>query len=216
VRFPFEVNFRGQTNMFMRRAEGMTRFGGTEFRHHENFVSVFTSYLRWLDAGVVYASGTRPNFFPAPAITPFLADFRDVSVFATFRPVSNLSVGQTYILSHLAAGEASGHEGRVFDNHILRTRANYQFTREFSARAIVDYNGIWANQALVALNQDRRLTLDLLFTYLLNPGTAVYVGYTDGYQNVALDDVVGLRTIRRPTTSTGRQLFIKSSYLLRF
>ena len=67
-----------------------------------------------------------------------------------------------------------------------------------------------------ALDQDRRFTADVLLTYLLNPGTAVYVGYTDGYQNVALDPVDGLRATARPSTSTGRQIFVKTSYLLRF
>jgi hypothetical protein len=202
--------------VFARRSESMTRFSGARFRHHENLVVVSSSGLSWMDAFVVYGQGTRPNFFPAAGVAPFLANFRDISAGLTLRPMSNLVIGESYILSHLGRRSSSSETGRVFDNHILRTRVSYQFTREFSARAILDYNGIWANQALVALDQDRRFTADLLLTYLLNPGTAVYVGYTDGYQNVALDDVVGLRTIRRPTTSTGRQLFVKSSYLLRF
>lgn len=215
LRFPFEFNFRKQTNLFLRRGESMTRFGGTEFRHHENLVTFSTSYVSWLGGFVSYGQGTRPNFFPAQGVAPFLAEFRDIQAGLTFRPLPNLLIDETYILSHLAAGADSGHHGRVFDNHIARTRVNYQFTRELSARAILDYNGIWANQSLVALDQDRRLTADVLLTYLLNPGTALYVGYTDGYQNVAFDDL-GLRTIARPTTSTGRQLFIKTSYLLRF
>lgn len=216
VRFPFEVLFRGQTSLFARRAEGMTRFLGTEFREHENFVSFFSSYFSWIGAGVTYADGTRPNFFPPPGVAPFIGSFRDVSASLTFRPMPNLLIDETYILSHLEAASGSGHTGRVFDNHIIRSRVNYQFTREFSARAILDYNGIWANQSLVALSQDRRFTADLLLTYLVNPGTAVYAGYTDGYQNVALDPVSGVRPIARPTTSTGRQVFIKTSYLLRF
>lgn len=216
VRFPFEIAFRGQTNLFARRAEGMTRFGGIEFREHENFVSFFSGYFSWFDIGLTYVDGRRPNFFPAQGVTPFIGDFRDLSLGVTFRPVSRLNINQTYILSHLRAAEDSGHTGKVFDNHILRTRVNYQFTRELSIRAIADYNGTWANRGLVALDQDRRFTADLLATYLLNPGTAVYVGYTDGYQNVALDDATRLRTIARPTTSTGRQIFVKTSYLLRF
>ena len=56
--------------------------------------------------------------------------------------------------------------------------------------------------------------MDVLLTYLVHPGTAIYVGYTDGYDNV--------RSIRpgscpsAPTTSTGRQFFVKTSYLFRF
>ena len=52
-------------------------------------------------------------------------------------------------------------------------------------------------------------------TYLVHPGTALYVGYTDGYDNVALD-ADGSAAIRNPTTSTGRQFFVKTSYLFRF
>jgi hypothetical protein len=51
---------------------------------------------------------------------------------------------------------------------------------------------------------------------LLNPGTAIYVGVTDGFDNLALDPITGLRATRNPTTSTGRQFFVKTSYLFRF
>ena len=56
----------------------------------------------------------------------------------------------------------------------------------------------------------------MLLTYLIHPGTALYVGYTDGYDSVALDPVSGLVPIHNPTTSTGRQFFVKTSYLFRF
>jgi hypothetical protein len=93
---------------------------------------------------------------------------------------------------------------------------NYQFTRELSVRGILDYNGVLSNPLLVALDRTKHLTADVLVTYLLNPGTAVYVGVTDGFDNIALDPVSGLRPTRNPTTSTGRQFFIKTSYLFRF
>jgi hypothetical protein len=62
---------------------------------------------------------------------------------------------------------------------------------------------------------------DILFTYLLHPGTALYIGYSDLYENVDLDSVslAPLRTLRQtnsPTTSTGRLFFVKLSYLFRF
>jgi len=66
------------------------------------------------------------------------------------------------------------------------------------------------------------LTADFLVTYLLNPGTALYVGYTDGRENLALDPPTSamtpptLRRIGSPDTSTGRQFFVKLSYLFRF
>ena len=66
----------------------------------------------------------------------------------------------------------------------------------------------------------KALTGDILFTYLLNPGTALYVGYTDRYENLGVDPTLPfalrLQRIGQPTTPTGRQFFVKLSYLLRF
>jgi predicted porin len=106
----------------------------------------------------------------------------------------------------------------VFDVHMWRTKANYQFTRALSLRAIVDYNLVAPNAALVTLDRDKRFTLDILATYLVNPGTALYVGVTDAYANLRLDPTVSPLVQRTDNlmTSTGRQFFVKMSYLLRF
>ena len=93
---------------------------------------------------------------------------------------------------------------------------SYQVNRELSFRTILDYNGVLANTNLVALDRTKHFTADLLMTYLVNPGTAFYVGYTDGYDNVALDPEGVRRFTRSPSTSTGRQFFVKTSYLFRF
>jgi hypothetical protein len=216
IRYPFNINFKRSTNIFVRRAESMERFGGVEFREHENFVGFFTSYLKWMDFSVFSSNGTKPNFFPPAGVAPSLASFQDLSVGMTFRPTSRLLVDETYLYSHLGARPESGHTGTIFDNHIVRTKVNYQFSRELSLRAIVDYNGVLPDPTRVALDRTKHVTGDLLLTYLLTPGTALYIGYTDGYDNFALDPVAGIRTTRSPTTSTGRQFFVKSSYLFRF
>lgn len=72
--------------------------------------------------------------------------------------------------------------------------------------------------ALIGLEREKRLTGDVLATYLINPWTAIYVGYTDGYANLAFDPTRP-GTLRRTNAidlSTGRQFFIKTSYLFRF
>jgi hypothetical protein len=117
--------------------------------------------------------------------------------------------------SRLAAPAHSGHSGTIFGNHIIRSRVNYQFTRELSVRGIVDY-AVLSNPDLVALDRTKHLTADVLITYLLKPGTALYIGVTDGFDNVALDGSTALRPTRNPTTSTGRQFFVKTSDLFRF
>jgi hypothetical protein len=216
VRYPFQLDFKGQSALFVRHARSMERFEGIEFREHENLINVNSSYFKWMDAAIYFSTGTRPNFYPPPGVPPFLANFRDLTLSLTFRPLSGLLLDETYIYSHLGAREETGYHGTIFDNHIARSRANYQFTRELSLRAILDYNAVLSNPSLVALDRTKHLTADVLLTHLLNPGTALYVGYTDGYDNIAPDASGGLRPIDAPTTSTGRQFFVKMSYLFRF
>jgi hypothetical protein len=216
VRFPFEVNFKGQTGAFVRRQESMERFAGIEFREHENLLQLYTSYLRWMDVSVFTSTGTRPNFYPAGGATPFLASFYDAQVSFTFRPISGLLLDETYIYSHLGSRPDTVPGRTIFDNHIVRSRVNYQFTRELSLRAILDYNAVLSDPSLVALDRTKHLSADVLLTYLTHPGTALYVGYTDGYDSVALDAASRLVPIRNPTTSTARQFFVKTSYLFRF
>ena len=59
----------------------------------------------------------------------------------------------------------------VFDVKILRTLNTYQFTDRLLFRNIMEYNSF-----------DRRLNLNVLFTYRVNAGTVFYVGYDDRYQ----------------------------------
>ena len=93
---------------------------------------------------------------------------------------------------------------------------NYQFNREFSLRAILDYNGVLPNSTLVSLEKSKRLGADVLLTYLLHPGTALYIGYSNVRENVAFDPLMSpaLQRTAFPDTTTGRQVFIKLSYLL--
>jgi hypothetical protein len=60
------------------------------------------------------------------------------------------------------------------------------------------------------------LTADVLLTYLVNPFTALYVGYSERYENVVLDtdalDRPALRLLRRASTRAAHQLFMKVSY----
>ena len=53
-------------------------------------------------------------------------------------------------------------------------------------------------------------------TYLLHPGTAVYLGYNSNLQNVGVDPVTHTLQPSARLTNDGRLLFVKVSYLLRF
>ena len=131
----------------------------------------------------------------------------------TLRPTPRLRVDPTYIISRLNTSSGA----RVLSERLLRTKVNYQFNRFLSLRAIVDYKGETGDTALADVEDKKRWRADLLLTYLLNPGTALYVGYTDTYENLALvGSPLSVDRSPRPDTSTGRQLFVKLSYLFRF
>jgi hypothetical protein len=131
----------------------------------------------------------------------------------TFRPTSRLKLDEIYYYTGLRVPGAT-----VFANHLARSRLNYQFNRTLSLRMIVDYNGVLQNPDLVNLPRQKRVTGDVLLTYLIHPGTAVYVGYTDRLENLRLYPGMPptVAPIGFPSTTTARQFFAKVSYLFRF
>ena len=72
--------------------------------------------------------------------------------------------------------------------------------------------------SLTAARLRREVTGDVLLTYLIHPGTAVYLGYTDSLENLGLLSGNPFTTSRIgfPSTTTERQFFAKISYLCRF
>jgi hypothetical protein len=203
----FGVELAGQTSFNAGYSETMERVAEIDFRRHATSISFDTEWLTWLSLNGSYRTGTGINYFPPSGVTPFVADSRRGSAGATVRPSPSLRLQTTYLYSRLAD---------VFVNHIVRSRADYQFTRELSVRAIVDHSAVRPNEAVVTLERTKDLRADVLVTYLVNPWTAIYVGYTDAYENLAVEAAGdALRRTGRPTFSTGRQFFVKASYLIR-
>jgi len=103
----------------------------------------------------------------------------------------------------------------AFSNHIIRSKWNYQFTRELSLRFIAQYNSTLANPNFTELSTAKNFNTDVLVTWLLNPGTAVYVGYNT---NMAYPDPTFTGPGAPPNRfiNDARGLFVKASYLFRF
>ena len=219
----FEMELPGQTEIGAMYVEAFERYEGIEFRRGGGMIRASTEWLNWLGGNIHYFRGRGINYYPAEGLEPFLGTEQSVEAGFTLRPFSRLRLDQSYLYSSLSTSDDSllppgTPRGRIFTDHILRTRVNYQFTRELSARVIFDYEVLTPDQALVDLEHERRFNADVLFTYLLNPWTAVYVGYSDGYENRPLAPITFPPPARAdlPLTSTGRQVFVKLSYLLRY
>lgn len=127
----------------------------------------------------------------------------------------------TYLLTRLQ----DVHTGaNIFNDHIIRSKWNYQFTRALSLRVIGQYNGLLSSYnatlpqlALSSLSPAKNFNADVLLTYLVHPGTAIYVGYNSNLQNLAnpvRPDLLGnLTRTREHFINDGRQIFVKLTYL---
>jgi hypothetical protein len=119
----------------------------------------------------------------------------------------------------LLSTELEDREGRgtIFTNRIVRSRWNYQFTKEMSLRVIVQHEDTKPNPALSRLARDENLNVDVLFRYVLNPWSALYVGFNNNESNLQLvENEDGTTELVRgeDLARDGRQLFVKFSYLL--
>jgi len=203
------------SNLWIGYQKSYERFDGIDFRKNFSIVDFSSEWLRWLAVRAMIGIGDSINYYPASGLRPFLAKSLENSFSITLKPSARLNVNEMYLYSRLGSQRET--EGSIFNNHIFRSKINYQFSREFSLRAIIDYNAVLPNASLVYLERTKRLGFDFLFTYLLHPGTAVYVGYTDNYENMHLDPRISPNLQRSgfPGTLSGRQFFVKLSYLLR-
>lgn len=223
VHAEFGISLSNTTSFSIGRDESFELFNGIGFRKHLTGVSFDTSMLRWLSFGAEFGQGTGVNFFPAAGIEPFLANTTNGQFSFTVKPTSQLSLQQTYIYSRLgtrfeSADPAIPASVGIFNNHLMRSKINYQFTRELSLRAILDYDAVLPNESLIAADRAKRFNADFLVTYLVHPGTAFYAGYSSGLENLALSRTLPPALIRTnsPGTITGKQFFVKVSYQLRF
>jgi hypothetical protein len=210
------------TNFTYTRSQAFELYRGQGFRKSADYLLFGTEWFKWLAVNATYTHGSGINYYPVSGGSSFLGNSRNASLELTLRPTSRLRLDETYIYSLLRTRAVGVFEPAattsVYNNHIARSKMNYQFTRELSLRAIVDYSGVLPNASLVSLERTKRVGYDILATYLLHPGTAVYVGFMDIYENLALNPALPpyLTLSGSPNLNTGRQFFVKLSYLLRF
>ena len=180
----------------------MERFGGINFwkSNYSTAFSVNTSRLISFEGDFGWGDGI---FFSA---TPFLGRSWNGRILSSIRPFSRLQADLSLDFSHLD-NPMIGAE--VFDVKIFRAFTTYQFTERFLFRNITEYNSF-----------DKKLDTNILFTYRLNSGTVLFVGYDDHYQQGDFIDFGETLAERFLVASrlqrTNRAFFTKFSYLFRY
>jgi hypothetical protein len=185
------------------------------FSHHRNGLYFGTSFDPRITFSTDYSRGTLINIVPPSGQEPVLANLNRLNTGVTIRPLSHLQVENTYILERLTD---RGQGENIFNNHIIRSKWAWQFDPKFSLRVIFQYNSILANPSLTSLETTKNFNADFLFTYLVNPWTALYVGYNGNDQNINLVPTdTGTALVRSSDfRNDANQFFVKFSYLLRF
>ncbi|MFY9560746.1 MAG: DUF5916 domain-containing protein [Terriglobales bacterium] len=202
-----------------------------DFHEHFSGVTVSSSPVSQLTLGGYYVWGNAVNFVPgsaAPFNTPYLARYDQANAVATLRPFTALKIDNTYLFSRLRTRDTNVN---IFNNHIIRSKWNWQVNRELSLRVILQYRATLTQNRpgdltntypLTFLPTTKNFNADFLITYLLHPGTALYIGYNSNLQN--LDPALGIEPnpniggVRRSDRmiNDGRLFFVKASYLFRF
>ena len=188
-------SFRNNMAIFGMVNRDLERYGEVAFRKtgygffgvvSARTLSVYGGY-NWGD-GILYSN------------SPYLGRSTLGNVNVRFQPTSRLRTELTMISSDFTDPvDGAG----VFNVKIFRTRTTYQFTERLLLRHIAEHN----TQSVTVGN-------NVLFTYRINAGTVVFLGYDDRYQRGTRID-----SLLFPTTAlqrTNRAVFGKISYLFRY
>ena len=173
----------------------LERYGEIDFRKtgygffgvmSVRILSIYGGY-NWGD-GILYADD------------PYLGRSTIGNVNFRFQPTSRLRTEFNMVSSDFVNPlDGAG----IFNVRIFRTRTTYQFTDRLLARHIAEHN----TQSVTVGN-------NVLFTYRINAGTVVFLGYDDRFQRGTRID-----SLLFPFTSlqrTNRAFFGKLSYLFRY
>jgi hypothetical protein len=187
-----------------------------DYAHVHRGVFFDFGYFKPLSVTGEVGWGTDTNFDTAIG-PPVLAKSSYAQILMTVRPVRGLTIDNTYLLTRLRDLVT---DTNIFNDHIIRSKWNYQFTRALSLRFIAQYNTVLNNPALSSLQPAKNFNADVLFTYLVHPGTAVYLGYNSNLQNLdpslGLDRNGNLLRTRNRFLNDGRQFFVKVSYRFQY
>ena len=170
-----------------------------------------TSWFKQFDFSWFFVSGAGVNYNPSAGRIPVIGHEDQGNATLTIHASGRLRIDNTYLLEHIRERETNL---TAVTNHIVRSKWNWQFTPALSARVIVQYTSVLSNPLLSSLSPTKNFNADFLVTYLVHPGTAIYVGYNSNLQNLdrgLVPTPTGLLTTPNGYINDGRQFFVKAS-----
>jgi len=186
-----------------------------DYAHHRYGINWFKR-SRFVRLNGQFDVGQKTNY-ASPDNIPRLSSATDLQFSAIVRAGKGITVENTYLWARLT-DKLTGLS--AFNDHIIRQKWNLQFTNEASLRFITQYEATLANPLLADLPRRKNVNFDVLFTYMLHPQTALYVGYNTNMQNLDRALLYNSNTSdferSKNFMNDGRQVFVKLSYVFRY
>ncbi len=189
IRPEIDLGLKGQTHFSLAYLASAERFHDKLFPGIRRWAlyteSNFSEFIRggfYTSYGTSIARGEDPPVLGEKGLY--------LEVWSTLKPLTRFIISPSFLYSTL---EHPDTKEVLFSGYILRSRINYQFTRELFLRLILQYN-----------NFSDAVSIEPLLTYKLNPFSIFYIGSTTDYHQFDND-----------FTQTSRQFFLKFQYLFR-
>jgi hypothetical protein len=162
---------------------------------------VFNRFQRVVGS-VSVSRGDGINLRPVPGRTPAPGDAHEATGSLSARVTRGLTLDASYLARSLAD---RGLSADVLANRIWRLKSTYQLTRELGVRMILQHDSLRTDERLTPLRPYSEVTADLLVTYLIAPGRALFIGIN----RFDRADRLGLE---QPPRERRWQFFTKLSY----
>lgn len=194
------VNFQRQGFLRVQHGQGHERWRGQRFATSEPFGAFGGVQLfRWLSVGGYVVPRTWATFYDPT--TPFQGRMDRAGFNVEWQPNGHFNQALAFDAIRFSRADTGA---PVYSVDILNLKTVYQFNRRLFGRVLTQFDG-----------SQRQWLFDLLASYELVPGTAVYAGYGALFERRGLEDD-RIAPDPRAYFASRRGLFLKASYLYRF
>ncbi len=202
IRPELSIAFKGQTTLSGGYLTSDEAFRGRQQNGIQRWdLNLNSSFSHFVSGGVSYEQG---DFVARRAEIARLGNGRRFEVGLDLRPTERLSIAPAFEWQRLEDYEtgATDRPG-FFAGYVTRTRLSYQFSRQFFARLVLQYNDF-----------DASYDLEPLLTYRVNPFTSFYVGSAHRFEDFGSPESTdGMRDFG--IEQTNRIYFAKLQYFFR-
>lgn len=202
IRPELSIGFKGQTTLSGGYLTSNENFRDRQHNAIQRWdVNLNSSFSHIVSGGVSYEQG---DFVARRAPVARLGDGRRFEVALNLRPTERLTIEPAFEWQRLEDPQTGAADlPGFFEGYVTRTRASYQFSREFFARVVLQYNDF-----------DESYDFEPLLTYRLNPFTSFYVGSAHRLRDFGqIETESGMRDFG--IEQTDRVYFAKLQYFFR-